>query len=229
MTVEELVSGPIVKRPAGENLSGFRGVVVLAGDVFHADPSNPAHRGFLRGITLAAFNDGDIANVQVLGFLRNTDWAWTPGLPIYVDSAGELTQTPPAVGDLWQVAIADEPTVVYIDPQSPDDRDVRISLPFSWGDATPSTIGLVPANKLITRVELLISEEFDGTAPALRVGFTGSLDALMAANQNDPAAVATYETNPGLKFGSDKTLLLSITPGSGASAGAGLVVVTYQR
>jgi hypothetical protein len=222
-------SGPLVEATAGGAVTAFRAGAVVSGAAVHADNTIAGHKGLLRGVFRSSKSVGETAQLQVLGPMRNTDWTWTAGLPIFVGPAGVLTQTMPAVGWLQQIAIADSATLIYVDPQLPEDRESTIALPFAWGDATPSTVGLVPANKIITRTQLAITAAFNGTAPALQVGFSGSLDALMPTTHNDPAALGIYETTPGVSFGTDKTILLSITPGSGASAGAGLLVVTFQR
>lgn len=99
---------------------------------------------------------------------------------------------------------------------------------FDYGDATPKTLFTVPANKLIQRVAIVIFTAFDGASPALTVGDAGDTDRLMTASQVDPSAAGTYEVSPGYKYGSDTAVTLSITPGSGATAGSGLVVIDYE-
>jgi len=105
---------------------------------------------------------------------------------------------------------------------------VTLELPFAYGDATPSPIGTALADKLILSVALYITSYFDGTGPALTIGDAGVNDRLMAAGQNDPTSEGEYETHPVYAYGSDTPLNLYITPGSGATQGAGLVVITFQ-
>lgn len=104
----------------------------------------------------------------------------------------------------------------------------RLLLTFGYGDATPESIGTIPAGKLVLTVRLQITVPFDGADPALSIGPSGSAAELMDVTDNDPTQEAAYETNPGVTYGSDTEVFLSITPGSGASAGAGLVLITYQ-
>ncbi len=111
------LAGPIIEVAAGENLSGHKAVAVVAGEAVHADKGTPIHRGLVRGVTTGAANDGDVARVQVYGPMREPSWAWTPGLPIYVGTAGALTQSVPTSGWLQQIAVADTATQIFIDPQ----------------------------------------------------------------------------------------------------------------
>lgn len=104
----------------------------------------------------------------------------------------------------------------------------RLVLDFSWGDASPEAIGTLPADKTALAVLLSIETAFNGSGAALSVGPSGSPAALMATSQNDPATAAQYETFPGISYGTDRTLYLTITPGSGASTGHGQVVIEYE-
>jgi hypothetical protein len=98
-----------------------------------------------------------------------------------------------------------------------------ISIPFAWGDASPRTIATALAGKLVYGVEIHISDAFDGAGASLTVGDAAQPDRLMATHQIDPSAVGAYETSPSHRYGSNTALLLTITPGGGATAGAGLL------
>jgi len=111
------LAGPIVEIAAGTNLNGHRAIAAVNGAGVHADKTNPAHRGLTRGISTGAVVEDDIARLQTYGPMREPSWSWTPGLPIYVGSAGALTQTAPTSGWLQQIAVADSPTQIFIDLQ----------------------------------------------------------------------------------------------------------------
>lgn len=105
----------------------------------------------------------------------------------------------------------------------------QIQATHSYGDATPAVLGIVPANLAILRVEINVIVPFNGTNPSLRVGISGGVDDLMLATENDPTTIATYASHPNIEYGSDKQILLSITPGAGATQGRVVVSVTYKR
>ncbi len=96
-------------------LSGHRVVKVEAnGKVAYADNTNPADAGQVLGVTLNAALPGDVANVQVTGELTESSWAWVPGLPVYLGTAGTLTQTLPVAGFQLVVGIAVAPNKLVI-------------------------------------------------------------------------------------------------------------------
>lgn len=100
---------------------------------------------------------------------------------------------------------------------------------FAFGDASPASLGTVPANKIVESVELFITEAFDGSGATLTVGDVADPDGLMNAGQNNPAEVGAYSVAPGLTYGVDTEIFLTINPGSGATTGSGTVIVTYQH
>lgn len=104
-----------------------------------------------------------------------------------------------------------------------------IEFPFAWGDASPRTVEVAAAAKLVYGVELHVDEPFDGAGAQLQVGDAGDAGRLMAAGQNDPAAAGTYTTAPAHRYGADTTILLTITPGVGATAGTGLLTLFIEQ
>lgn len=101
-------------------LSGHSAVAVdAAGLLIHADCTNPAHRGAVLGLLANAYSPGDQAVVQTAFTLEHSGWTWSPG-PVFVGTAGQLTQTLP-VGAVFSqvVAHALSPTLVLVDGQPP--------------------------------------------------------------------------------------------------------------
>lgn len=103
-----------------------------------------------------------------------------------------------------------------------------VSYSFAYGDATPAPLLVGAANKAIYSVILHILEAFNGVGASLTVGDAGQPDRLMLANQNNPAAPASYAATPDYVYGSNTQLLLSITPGAGATQGRGLLTIEVQ-
>ena len=101
-------------------LSGHSAVAVDAGGMLiKADCTNPAHQGAVLGLLANAYSPGDQAVVQTAFTLEHAGWTWTPG-PVFVGTAGQLTQTLP-VGAVFSqvVAHALSPTLVLVDVQPP--------------------------------------------------------------------------------------------------------------
>jgi hypothetical protein len=104
----------------------------------------------------------------------------------------------------------------------------QIAYPFSWGDATPANVAMVAPNKRLFTVSIVITAAFDGINASLTIGDDGDNSRLMTVDENDPLVVGEYETNPGYAYGTSTQIKLYITPGSGASQGAGFVLLDVQ-
>lgn len=100
-----------------------------------------------------------------------------------------------------------------------------ISIPFSYGDASPKPISTIAAGKTIFTATIVIQTPFNGTGAALTLGDGGMGDRLMGVNQNDPTYAAEYETNPGYTYSAETQILLTIAPGAGCTQGNGYVLL----
>ena len=98
---------------------------------------------------------------------------------------------------------------------------------FSWGDATPAVLGDFVVGNTIYAIRVVILTVFNGVGAALSVGVTGSPSLLMGVNECDPKMVGTYEVTPGYKLVGPATIRLYITPGAGATAGNGKIMIDY--
>ncbi len=94
---------------------------------------------------------------------------------------------------------------------------------FAFGNATPALLTTIPAGKRVYSVELFVETAFDGAGASLSVGPLAAPQELMATTENNPAALAVYETSPDKLYIMDTAIYLHITPGAGASAGNGQV------
>lgn len=101
-------------------LSGHSAVAVDAGGLLiKADCTNPAQQGAVLGLLADAYSPGDQAVVQTAFTLEHSGWAWSPG-PVFVGTAGQLTQSLPGVAVFSQVvAHALSATRVLVDVQPP--------------------------------------------------------------------------------------------------------------
>lgn len=104
-----------------------------------------------------------------------------------------------------------------------------VEINFAFGDATPSAITTAAAGKLIYGVSLHIKTPFDGTGAALTVGDAGQFDRLMTSAENDPYTVGGNESHPSYAYGTNTAVVLSITPGAGATQGAGVLILYIQN
>ena len=111
--------GAVLSLIAGAALGGHRAVRSLAGAVIYADCETLADASLVLGITQGAAIDGAPVLVQTMGLMTEPSWSWTPDLPVFVGSAGVLTQTPPPTGYRLIVGIATRADQIHIGLKMP--------------------------------------------------------------------------------------------------------------
>jgi hypothetical protein len=112
--------GTAVTATAGEAIGGNRAVLLdAAGLAWYADRTTPAHLGRLAGITQGAASLGAAVTLVSYGLMVEPSWAWTPDTPVYLGTAGLLTQTTPTSGFLQIIGIALSATTLFINPREP--------------------------------------------------------------------------------------------------------------
>lgn len=97
---------------------------------------------------------------------------------------------------------------------------------FAFGDATPATVLTPAVASEITQVSLQIEQVFDGVGAQIQLGTSASPGLLMDITQNDPSALMTFEVSPRQQLAAGTPIILTITPGAGASQGLGQFVIT---
>ena len=111
--------GAALSLVAGAALGGHRAVRSLAGVVVYADCETLADASLVLGITQGTAGEGAPVLVQTMGLMTEPSWAWTPDLPVFVGSAGVLTQTPPTAGYRLIVGIATRADQIHIGLKMP--------------------------------------------------------------------------------------------------------------
>lgn len=97
---------------------------------------------------------------------------------------------------------------------------------FTFADASGVVMTINPDSDVeVTAVELEIETAFDGAGAALQLGTAGDPGLLMDPSQNDPGDVAVYASFPRVRVAAGTELVLTISPGTGASQGTGTIVV----
>lgn len=99
---------------------------------------------------------------------------------------------------------------------------------FAFGDATPAPVLVLPAPGPVevTGVSLQIEEAFDGAGAQVQLGTAGDPELLMPGWANAPDQVGVYELTPRVELPGGATLILTLTPGVGATRGRGQFVIT---
>lgn len=110
-----------------------------------------------------------------------------------------------------------------------EDKVVSDTTTFEAGDTSPIAMFTLPANAVIKRVAVILDESFDGTAPQLSVGISGTTSKYLAASAvdlQDPATTVT-EVDPGLEpVGTTEDLIATLNS-DGATSGSGRILIDY--
>lgn len=102
---------------AAEALSGHRVVVVGSSGARYADPADVNDAWGSMAVTLGAAAQGQPVTLASEGEIEEPSWSWASGRPVFVGSAGILTQaTPTAPSSAWLrvVGVATSPTEIRL-------------------------------------------------------------------------------------------------------------------
>lgn len=107
-------------KTSGEALSGHKMVILdAAGEAFYADNTDLTHLHKVLGMTVGASVLGADASILRMGEMSEPSWSWTLDQPIFLSTAGGLTQIPPTTGFSLVVAFPISATSAYIDLREP--------------------------------------------------------------------------------------------------------------
>lgn len=111
---------PTVSYVASISLGGHR-VVVLDStpEALYADNQIDAHGDKILGITTGAASQGATTTVQISGQMIESSWAWTPGLPLWLITAGQISHIAPTTGFLAKIGFAITATKIMIEIEDP--------------------------------------------------------------------------------------------------------------
>lgn len=98
-------------------------------------------------------------------------------------------------------------------------------IPFAFGDASPAPVYTAASPALVVSAAVHLRTPFDGAGAALELGVSGQPGLLMPAAYNDPRVPGEYENSPDVTLSAGQQVLLTITPGAGATQGAGVIIL----
>lgn len=100
----------------------------------------------------------------------------------------------------------------------------RAVIDFTFGDATPAPIYTLTENAANVLLRVVIRTPFNGVGAALSL-VAASGPTLLASSDIAPSVAGGYEAAPDAILLAGDVIQLVITPGTGATAGAGFIVV----
>lgn len=97
---------------------------------------------------------------------------------------------------------------------------------FAFGDA-PGTVWTPAQSGLLSYARVIVDEVFNGSGAQLVVGTGSDPDAVMPAAYVDLTALQEFENTPDIHLNVGEAVRLTITPGAGASTGAGRLLLNF--
>lgn len=155
-------AGAVTSRQADASVPLWSAVVASdANRCIPADPSNPAHRGQVIGVTAYGGMAGAQVEIQSVGDLLGPVASFSEGTALFVGTGGILTPTPPASGWRQSVAIAvSSSQIVVVIGEARVVADEGTALVVPSGFAAPATSDDVAAgqdaNKFVTPQALAV-------------------------------------------------------------------------
>ena len=154
-------AGPSIEAQANGAITIGKAVSVIASQAVHADKDDATHKHNIRGLAVDTYADTETACIQIGGRAYLDSWSWTPDLPVYVNTNGDLTQTRPTSGFVTQIGVADAAKEIYVDvlaPETPTSKHthVRETYTLSGTDITNEFILLAQSPLESSSVSLYI-------------------------------------------------------------------------
>lgn len=96
---------------------------------------------------------------------------------------------------------------------------------FAYGDVASRLVVQVPRPTLALCVNLIVTEAFNGVGATVSVGTAAQAESLVPANKSQLDIATEFESDPNVVLGSGDDIYLYLTPGAGATHGAGYLVI----
>jgi hypothetical protein len=107
--------GGVARFVAGTDLGGHKALMLAAdGSAIYAEPT--ANDYVFAGLSLTAAHQGASVEAMTNGLVTEPSWSWAALQPVYVASAGTLTQTAPTVGLFHLLGFAATETSILVAP-----------------------------------------------------------------------------------------------------------------
>lgn len=185
----------------------------------------------LVGSILAASGDDLVINEDAAG--SGADWKMTfrrPGSGMSEHRTVVLPSGNPAVGQVLQVAsyAGGVVTLDYLTVAAGSDKTVCDTTSLAHNTSSPLTLFTLPANAVITLIQIIIDTAFDG-APTVTIGVTGTTSKYAGATDSDLTAQAgtVFEIVPGQTANGATENLIATYSAASATVGAARILIYY--
>lgn len=194
---------------------------------------NPADSAYaaIRAALVEVFGDDIVINAGATE--AGDDWSLTirrPSTGMTHNLQVVWPSADPSPGQALTVAslAGDVLTLQYSTVAGGTDKLVVDTTTIAFGTGSPATMFTLPANAVVTKVQVIVDEEFDGT-PSGSIGISGQTSKYMGSTQMDLTAAAgtVFEVNPGLEAEAGTEALIFTYSAGGATEGSARALVYY--
>jgi len=210
------LKGPLVKNNSGNfeltNAAGTSDVSLTASVVNHSATSGQIV------LNSAATGSGSSWTTTIQSAQTGQTAAWTLTLPSSAGTTGQVLQTDGTGITSW------------VSTASGAAYDTNVAHVGTYTDASPYSMFTLPANAIIKSVSVNVTTAFNGTSPAISLGVTGTTSKWLPSTDVDLTTVGQYGAiycQSVATIGSSQAVIITLNPGTGGTAGAYEILVTY--
>jgi len=172
---------------------------------------------------------GEILDINSDAAGSGDDWKYTLQRPTSGMTAAVTLTLPVDDGSPNQVLQTDgSGNTSWATASSTAACTTRDTTSLAFGSSSPVSMFTLPANAVIEKVTTIVDTAFNGTAPTMSVGVSGTASKYVGSSDVDlktAGAYVVYNTNTA--NGSTEALIITYSADS-SSAGAGRVIVDYS-
>lgn len=204
---------------AGVRLKNNSGNLAVRNNADSADAEMTASKVNVSG-------DDLVLNSDAAG--SSADWLYTLSRPSSGMTAAVTLTLPTTNGSPSQFLQTDgDGNLTFADGGDTAPAVKMESTALAFGSSSPVTMFTLPADNLVEKIQVYVDTAFNGTAPTMSVGYTGSTSAYMPATAVDLKTTGLYEYHPLVAISGSTVALEIAYSADSSSAGAARVVVFY--
>ena len=157
------------------------------------------------------------------------DWKYTLQRPTSGMAAAVTLTLPDDDGTAGQVLSTDGNGVMdWVSAGVTSHLDTVDTTSLAFDTASPVTAFTLPANGVVDFVQVVVDTAFNGTAPTMSVGITGTVSKYMPTTALDLKTTGVYEWSPGLVADAGTNAIILTYVADSSTAGAARVLVHYS-
>lgn len=119
-------------------------------------------------------------------------------------------------------------TLAWTTIASGTDKVITDTTSLAFGSSSPVTMFTLPANAVIHFVKVIVDTVFNGTAPTLSVGISGTASKYLGTSDVDLKTTGIYEVDPGIVADASSEALIATYAADSSSAGAARILISYS-